>query len=71
MIALKLVISSDTFLKSRPENPDLLGEAEKLPVFVGDWVEVETGCEYPLGHYQVKFDNAVWYVFKRNAFLED
>lgn len=67
---MKLVISNDTFLKRKPENPELLAESEKLPVFVGDWLEVEASCEYPKGHYQVKIDGEFWYCYKFNAFLE-
>lgn len=69
-LALKLVISNDTFLKSKPENPNLLRDEEKIPLTVGEWLEVQKACEYPLGHYQVEWDNRVWYCYKVSSFIE-
>lgn len=67
---MKLVISSDTFLKTQPENPDLLGDNAKIPVQVGEWLEVEKVCEYPLGHWQISWKSMIWYCYKINAFVE-
>lgn len=68
---MKLVICNATYLKSAPENPARLPEDDKIPVDVGDWIEIEKGCEYPKGHYQVKIDGKHWYCFKPFARIED
>lgn len=68
---MKLIISSDTYLKRRPERPDFLADEDKIPLQVGDWLEIEVGAEYPKNHYQVKIDGEKWYCYKFNSFLED
>lgn len=68
---MKLVISSATCLKSKPENPDLLKEDQKVFFEVGQWLEVEKACEYPMGHYQIVWEGQTWYCRKINSFLED